>query len=66
MGWSKMILDRPNHFVQVPIVLDVPNHFGQVQIIKISPGPNQNNLDLTKTIGTQPKWFSQSKIILEL
>ena len=36
---SKIILDRPNHFGQAPIVLDEPNsfwsgpnHFGQVQI----------------------------------
>ena len=52
---SKMILERPNHFGQVPIVLDGPNlywsdtnHFGQVQIIKISP--EKSNLNLTKMI----------------
>ena len=59
---SKMILDRPNDFGQVPIVMDMsnlfwsaPNHFGQVQIIKISP--EKSNLNLTKTICTRPKSF---------
>ena len=68
--WSKMILDRPNHFGWVPIVLDecnlfwlVPNYFGQVRIIKISPeksnltDPDQNTLDPTKMIWTRPKWL---------
>ena len=68
--WSKMILDRPNHFGWVPIVLDGcnffwlgPNHFGQVQIIKISPeqfnltDPDQNTLDSNKMIWTLPKWL---------
>ena len=49
---SKMVLDHPNHFGQVPTVLDGsnsfwsgPNHLGQVQIIKISP--EKSNLNLT-------------------
>ena len=52
---SKMILDRPNDFGQVPIVMDMsnlfwsgPNHFGQVQIIKISP--EKTNFNPTKMI----------------
>ena len=59
---SKMILDSPNHFGQVPIVLvgsnlfwSDPNHFGQVQIIKISP--KKSNLNLTKVIWTRPKRY---------
>ena len=59
---SKMILDRPNNFGQVPIILDRfnlfwsgPNHFGQVRIIKI--GPEKSNLNLTKRIWTRPKQF---------
>ena len=59
---SKMVLDSPNHFGPVPIILagsnlfwSVPNHFGQVQTIKISP--EKSNLNLTKMIWTQPKWF---------
>ena len=60
MGPKIMILDRPNHFVQAPIVLDWPNsfwlrpnHFGQVQIISISP--EKSNLNLIKMIWPQPK-----------
>ena len=52
-----MILDRQNHFGQVPIFLDGsnsfwlgPNHIGQVQIEKISP--EKSNLNLAKTIWT--------------
>jgi hypothetical protein len=55
-----MILDRPNHFIQAPIILDWPNsfwlrpnHFGQVQIISISP--EKSNLNLNKMIWPQPK-----------
>ena len=51
-----------------------PIRLGQVQIIKICliwiwPKwivPDQNNLDLTKTIWTRPKQFGQSKTILDL
>ena len=71
---SKMVLDHPHHFSQVPIVFDGSNlfwlgsnHVGQVQIIRISPekskwfGPNQDDLDPTKTIWTQPKQFVPTK-----
>jgi hypothetical protein len=63
-----MILDRPNHFGQVPIVLDGsnsfwsgPNHFGQVQIIKFSP--EKSNLNLTKMIWTRQKNLDLTKTI---
>ena len=58
---SKMILDCPNNFGQVPIVL-----FGSIHIILVVSksfwaGPNlkispeKSNLNLTKIIWTQPK-----------
>ena len=54
---SKIILDLPIDFGQVPIIFDGsnsfgsgPNHFGQVQIIKISL--EKFNLNLTKMIWT--------------
>jgi hypothetical protein len=52
-----------------------PNRFGRVQIILVRYkldfsglfflllGTVPNDLDPTKTIGTQPKWFARSKII---
>ena len=59
---SKMILDCPNNFGQVPIILDGsdlfwsgPNHFRQVQIIKLCPA--KSNLNMTKMIWTWPKQF---------
>ena len=58
----KMILDCPNHFGRVPIVLERsnsfwwgPNHFESIQIIKF--GPQKSNLNLTKVIFIQPKFF---------
>ena len=63
---SKIILDHPNDFGQVPNVLDrsdsfwlVPNHFGQVQIIKISP--EKSNFNLTKMIWSRPKRFGPNQ-----
>ena len=77
---SKIILDRPNCFGWVKIVLVRsklfwlgPHHFGQVQIrpfwtnfynLDLST-MDQNKLDLSKTIGTRPKLFGRSKIILD-
>ena len=64
--WSKMILDRPNHFCEVTIILDRSNLFwsgsnlfGQVQIIRISP--QKYNLNLTIMIWTQPKWYGPNQ-----
>ena len=51
--WSKMILDRPNHFGWVPIVLDEPNCFGQVQIILVR----------SKSFWTIPNHFEQVQIM---
>ena len=64
---SKMILDSPNCFGRVQVVLvgsksfwlDT-NHFGQVQIRLL--WTKFCNLDLSKTIGTRPKWFERYKI----
>jgi hypothetical protein len=52
-----MILNRPNNFGWMGSIRfgSGPNHFGQVQIIKISP--EKSNLNLTKTIWSQPKQF---------
>ena len=62
---SKIILDRPNYFGWVRIVLDGSNSYGRVQIIIISPeklfGPDQNNLDMTKTIWTVQNHFGSIK-----
>ena len=67
---SKMILDRPNHFSQVPIILSRsnsfwsdPNHIAQVQIIKISS--EKSNLNLTKIIWTWLKQFVAAQNNLE-
>ena len=68
---SKIILDCPNHFGRVSIVLDgsnsfwsCPNHFGNFQIIKISP--EKSNLNLTKMIWAQAKWFGPNQTNLDL
>ena len=58
----KLFLTRPNNFGLVPIAFagsnsfwSGPNHFELVQIIKISP--EKSNLNMTKMIWIQPKWF---------
>ena len=68
--WSKIILDRPNCFgrVQIDLVRSIsfwsgPNHFDQVEIRLF--WTNFYNLDLSKSIGSQPKLFGWSKIILD-
>ena len=63
---SKIILDRPNCFGQVQnILVKFKLDFSLLTfIIWTCPKwfwPDQNKLDLSKTIGTRPKWFGRSK-----
>ena len=67
---SKMILDRPNCF-EYNSFRTGTNYFGGVQVrffllkYLLYFVPDQNELGLSKTICNRPKWFVQSKIILD-
>ena len=64
---SKSFWSDPNHFGQVLIRFFWTNFYNLdlSKMIWTWFGPDQNELERSKTIGTQPKLFGRSKIILD-